>query len=305
MQRLKLRRVLMLLGVIAGVPGIALVQARAELEQTLLEQTAGLFALARHWQRAQPRALFLNGARIVVATGSSEQPVAAMLDHFQEHCRRQSGGLHELAQAAMHSARAGLPSLVDGVLRVEEEHQGLVACLALGEARLGAAELMDRIERFSDALDLAELGGLRVVRVQALGEGSFFVAAWNDGPLALTRMFPEQGDSQGVDPAGLPRPARARRVLSAWQEGVPSSIQLYESAQARDEAFAGYTEELERAGWRMQDVTNLHGGASVNGALFARGGKSLVVHTQPDGRGSLISVLPMELRENREVTSVK
>ncbi len=305
MQRLKLRRALMLLCLSVAAPGAALVQARTEIQQALLERTAGLFELARHWQRASPRALFLNGARVVVATGSSEQPLPAMLDHFQAHCRRESGGLHELAMDATRPARTGLPSLVDGVLRVEEEHQGLVACLALGETKLGAAELMDRIERFGDALDVAELGGLRVVRVQALGEGSFFVAAWNDGPLALARMFPEQGDSPGADPSGIPRPAHARRVLSAWQEDVPSSVHVYESGDVRDEAFVGYTRELEKLGWRLQDATGLYGGASVNGGLFARGAQSLVVQAQSDERGSLISVLPMETRENREVAVVK
>ena len=301
MPMLNLRRLLMVGALSLGVPGLALVQARAEFGETLLERTQGLFDMAQHWPRTPPRALHLNGARIIVATGTSEQPLAVMLDHFQAKCRAESGGLHDAARSVFRPRDGRLPSLIDGVLRVEEEKRGLVACLALGQSPLSAMELAGRIDRFAETADLAELGGLRVVRLESVGDGTFFVAAWNDGPVSLATMFPAAGDSPGVDPAGVPRPEGAKRVLSAWQEGAPSGVNLYLSQTQRDLAFANYVGSLAWAGFKIQDSSSLLGGASMNAALFARGTETLVVHAQSDADGTMIAVLPMDMRKERRV----
>ncbi|MFT3928082.1 MAG: hypothetical protein QM778_36475 [Myxococcales bacterium] len=298
--QLMLRRIL-LASLLGGVlPGLGLAHATSELEASLLERTRSLFELAPHWQRVPPRVLLVNGARLVLATGRSEQPLSAMLDHFQAHCRAESGGLHQAARAVYRSARKDLPSLIDGVLRVEEEKEGLVACLALG-AKLSPRELLARLERFGEHADLQELGGLRVVRVRRVDEGSFFVATWNEGPLPLADMFPEQGDSPGDEPPDVPRPRQARRLLSAWQEGRPSGVYVYSVSAARDAVFESYVAELERGGWRLQDASSLVGGVPFHGAAFARGSQGLVVHTQADGEGTLISVLPLESRPRRHI----
>ncbi len=296
MQRLTCRRVLMLLGLCVLAPSLAWVQARAQIEQTLLERTSTLFELYPAWQRMPPRALYLNGARVIVATGTSEQPLGVMLDHFQARCRRDSGGLARAAQSVFRPVRGELPSLIDGVLRIQEERQGLVACLGLGSEELGRDELWERIARFSETVDLSVFGGVRVVRLESLGDQTFFVATWSEGPVPLGTMFPERGDSPGTDPVSTPRPAESRRLLSAWQEGAPSSIHLYASSAARDQAFAAYAHSLEQSGWKNQDASSMTGGRPMNAALFARGSQSVVVHAQSFGADTVLSVLNMEPR---------
>ena len=301
MQALKIRRILMLTAALVLLPAAALVQAESEVEVALLERTQELFALAQHWQHTEPRALYLNGARVIVATGSSEQPLSVMLDHFQAHCRAESGGLHELARVRAARAQGRLPSLIDGVLRVEEEKRGLVACLTRGQAAWSADGWRRALVAFGETGDLAQWGGLRVVQLQARGDGSFFVAAWNDGPLPIWKMFPEQGDSPGADPVGVPRPKRAQRVLSVWQEGQPNALHVYRSDTSQEELFAEYVSSFEGAGWKLQDASSLLGGAALHGGLFAQGAKGVVVEVEGDEAGSLVSVLPMELRRAREV----
>jgi hypothetical protein len=296
-----IRRALMLMAACSGVPSVAWVQARAQVEQTLLERTRALFELVPSWERTPPRALFLNGARIIVATGTSEQPLKVMLDHFQERCRRESGGLSKAAQQLVRPRRGGLPSLIDGVLRIEEERQGLVACLGLGERELTHEELRERIERFADAGDLSVFGGVRVVRLEALEERTFFVATWSEGALPLATMFPERGDSPGSDPAHIPRPAGSRRLLSAWQEDAPSSIHLYLTNRPSDEAFAAFVQALEQHGFTNQDSSSMAGGTLMQGTLFARGTQSIAVHAQLLGAETVLSVLNMEPRDNQQV----
>jgi hypothetical protein len=291
---LRVRRVGMVLLLLAGTCLGAVYSVRAEFERSLLSRSVSLFELARHWVRAQPRTLVLNGARIVLTTGRSEQPIGVLLDHFQAACRRHSGGVHAALQQVPARGHA-LPSLMDGVLRAEHGGQGMVACLDLGEATLGPEEWLRRIERFAATSDLAQLGGLRVVRAQALGDGSFFVAAWNDGSLQLRRMFPKVGDAPGTDFPALPRPQGSRRIFSAWQEQAPSGVNVYASAEKAGPAFEAHMRALEALGWSANDGSFLRSEKSSYAALYQRQGSSVVVQAQPDGAGSLISVLPMDL----------
>lgn len=266
--------------------------ARAEFAHTLLERTAGLFALFPHWQSSSPRALQLNGARIIVTTGTSEQPIGVMLDHFQAECRAHSGGLHEAAERVFAPPAASLPSMLDGVLRVQDGDVGLVACLAIGKATLSAAAWADRIARFTEALDLQVFGGVRLVRVQQAGSRTFFTAVWNDGPVPLGTMFPEQGDSPGYDVVGVLRPSGAQRVLSAFQEGEPTGVQVYRVQDDVDTAFSGYATALSAAGWSIHDPAFL-ASSQAHAALFLRGDSSVVVYAEEQAGERLLSVLSL------------
>jgi hypothetical protein len=293
MIKLRLTRSLLCLLTAVLVCGWAGKHVRAELGASLLERSARLFELAPHWQHGEPRALYLNGARMIIASGISEQPQAALLDHFQAMCRRHTAGIHAVMSG--RNATSELPSLLDGVLRVEGDGAGLVACLALGEDPLGIAALVERLEHLAETGDLSALGGLRVVRVQPRGDGSFFVAAWNDGPVVLDAMFPVQGDSPGIDFRGVPRPEHATRTLSAWQEGGEAAANLYSVPEGADVAFSTYERMLVRASWQIDDGARLLAGDPRYGALFSRAGKTLVVHVETHEDGSWVSVLPGNL----------
>jgi hypothetical protein len=290
---LRVRRIIMVAALLVALLSSAAAFARHELEQSLLERTAALFELAPDAMPGAPRALFLNGARIVIATASTPQPVSVMLDHLQAGCRRQSGGFHEAAKRLSARPDVELPSLLDGVLRVESGEQGLVGCLALGEAHLDVEQWLARVRAFAERGDLQALGGLRVARVRAQGSGSFVVLAWNEGPVPLVDMFPADKDAPGVDFTGVPRPVGARRVLSAWQEHAETAINVYTLAQPAAQAFADYTEILARHGWHAPAPAQLSSRGGPLAALLERGGRTLVLHAYQQGADSLLTVLPM------------
>lgn len=271
--------------------------AGAELEESLLQASRNLFALAEHWQVAEPRALYLNGARVIVATGRSEQPLALVLDHFQNHCRAHSGGLHPAwLQITDPKLRAPAP---DGVLRIDGDDVGMVACLDLGEKTLSAQEMADRLGRFAETLDLTALGGVRMVRAQRAGAKTFFVAAFSDGPVSLSSMFPDNQDCPGQDLRDAPRPMRATRILSAWQEGHASELHVYQTKTSVDDAFERYAAAMEQSGWTLHDDTRLSS-AEVFGAVFVRGHDSVVVDARADGPESRLTVLAMGTQRSSE-----
>ncbi len=199
--------------------------------------------------------------------------------------------MQEASKAAFAVDVDALPSLLDGVLRIENQDVGLVACLGLGDDSLTGAAFSERLTRLMPELDLEALGGVRVVRVQRAGDRSFFAAVWNAGPLPLLRMFPEEADSPGAAlPAFVERPVGGRRILSVFQEDAANGLELYERDADVQSAFAEYAQALEDAGWHVHDAQAL-ASAPVHGALFLRGASSMVVHAEQQGTTSILSLM--------------
>ena len=215
------------------------------------------------------------------------RPLEQVVAGFAARCEAHSGGFAGRAKRVDADAP---PGLLDGVLRLEGRDAAMVACLDLGPRDLSAEEFLARLERVADSMDLAELGGIRMVRLERAGEGTFAVAIWSQGSLALPRMFPQQGDAPGADPRHVPRAPGSRRVLSLWQEGRAPAVNAYLAPQGVDEALAFYRERLPRAGWKLADGV-------PEGALVATRGDAMAVwHIEPDAAGSRILVLPVDMR---------
>jgi hypothetical protein len=260
---------------------------RAGLEQALLSHAAALLDLPAAWQHAPPRSLAVNGAHIEIATGRSELALTALLDHVQASCRTLSGNL-ELPLGS--SATAPLPGFSDGVLRAENDREGVVACLRLGRGTLSGAALVARLARFSESLDLADLGGVSVVRARAHRHGSSFVVAASHGAVPLGAMFPARGDAPGVDPREPLRPHRSRRVLSVHQLEREPALFIYESERSADELWADYTRKLAARGWSPADERVLQS-APHHAALFVRGAHIAVVLLERRSRHSRLVLL--------------
>jgi hypothetical protein len=179
------------------------------------------------------------------------------------------------------------------VLRAESAREGVVACLDLGTPELTLDELAARLQRFAQELDLAELGGVRLVRVRALAYGSFFVLAESQGAFPLARMFPAVGDAPGSDFASLPRPPHSRRLLSAWQPETEPGIALYEAREAADELWATYLGQLRERGWTPSSPESAQS-AREHAALLSRQGHSALVAVTRQGGASQLLVMPMD-----------
>jgi hypothetical protein len=290
---LYLRRTLLLLGLFGGSLAYSAHAVHAQLERGLLSGARVMLDLPASYFRAAPRDVQLNGARVQISSGRSELPLSALLDHIEAACGLHGGGVARLLAQAERSGKRALPILQANVLRAENEREGVVACLDLGTSDLTLDELAQRLSRFSERLDLAELGGVRLVRVQALTHGTFFVVAETQGPVPLAAMFPVEGDAPGLDLAGLPRPAQSRRILSTWLSHGEPAMAAYASQDTVDEAWAAYVTALESQGFRGSSANHAQSGEQ-HAELFSRAGRSALVVVTPDGPGSQVLLMAMD-----------
>ncbi len=289
---LNLQRALLLLIALTLCVGGALHTAKAAFDTQVLASTRGILGIPEVWLRGAPRTIVLNGARIRVATGRSQESLHALLDRAESDCRRRSAGLHARAMRIADRVKKALPPLADGVLRAENDREGLVACLDLGESEASFQDLAARLTEFAARGDLQALGGVRMVRAYAREGEAFFVSTWNEGSAALWDMFPLTGDAPGLDFRSVPRPSGSRRVLSTWQEHGAPAINVYESAEPLDVLWDGYTRALAERGFLRSDHNASSAGAHA--LMLTRGGQQLVITAEAQNGKTLLSVMPMD-----------
>jgi len=289
---LMLQRGLMLALAVAGCLVVALRTAKAELETRALSHTRGILGIPDAWVRGAPRSIALNGARIRIASGHSEQTLHDLLDRAERDCRERSGALDARAEALHRNS--GRPRLSNGILRAEHGKEGLVACLDLGHAELSLDDLAARLSDFAGDGDLQRLGGVRLLRAEARAQGAFFVTASTEGAVPLWRMFPADGDAPGLDASDVARPVGSRRVLSAWQEQGAPAIHVYETQQAIEALWPKYARELEAAGWKEDAQPSTLTLGAARSTLFMRGGKQVVVTAERQRAKTLIAIMPLD-----------
>lgn len=267
----------------------------AQVKNLMLTVGSQLMQLGEPGAARPPRTLMLNGTelRLRVQTARNRK-LGEVLDTFERRCRERSGRFHELLTERSVELTQPQRELLDGVIRADAGRAGMVACLDVGEARLGVGELLERVHRFLRSGDVSDIGYVRYVRAEQDGADVFLVMFWNDGPFNIRRMFPTSGDAPGVDIPGLPRPPKSRRVLSAWEEGEGPALNLYEvEGMSADASDRHYRATLAEQGWHALNPES-SGTRKTRGLMVMRGGLTAVLASSDTERGSLISVLPMD-----------
>lgn len=281
MRRLKLAlcAIALLCALALGARG----HANATAAELVSAAGAPLLAYARSTQDEGVRALYLNGARLGMRTGSTLDTSNAVLDAYESRCRARL--------AKQNGAR--LPHGFDGIARFGTDAQGFVGCIDFG-TDVTASDLLTRLEQLVATGDVEELGKLEVVWAMRSERGARYVALWSEGSLPLWKMFPGTGDAPGIDLPDAPRPPQSRRLLSLWQQGEAPMIASYASALAPDVLLARYREALSRAGFEVRASDD----GQASGVLQAsrtsaddRQSALLVVVGADDENGSLISVM--------------
>ncbi len=226
---LRLGAYVALLHVIAGVGLMTVARARTDAALSRFGQLVMDYAEATHQQA--PRTVVINGAHLQLSVGASKRSVSEVLDHFQRRCASRSGGFGEQLQdaliAASQAQSVSHAAVLDGSYRIADETHGVVACLDTGRSVMSMEELARRAQRVTESGDLSQLGHLRFVSAERGDQRTVFVAMWTEGAINLRHMFPGDGDAPGVDHPGVPRPAGARRVLSAWEHGQDKAVNAY------------------------------------------------------------------------------
>jgi hypothetical protein len=112
-------------------------------------------------------------------------------------------------------------------------------------------------------------------------------------------MIPEgHSDAAGRDLAGVPRPLKSQRLLSAWEVDQPSGLALYRvsaTAPARLESF--YRTELSQLGWQIIE-RNPGEAIEIDGVRMLsaeRHGRVITILSRPDEQGEvLLTILASE-----------
>lgn len=271
-------------------------RARGQIGESLLGAGAQMMLMADAERQDAPRRMLINGQRIHFSTGVAPYSVGALLDRFQASCESIDAGLMERMQEALAMApdpdRERIAASRSPVIRDENGGNGYVACLDLGRENVELTELLERFRRFERTRDLHDVGDLRYVYAQPMGDGSrsHFVALWTEGSLRLGEIFPEDRvDARGEDPDDVPRPPGAIRTLSAFEEGDPQRATFYQTEELDEASLASfYRRVLPQNGWTLLEDEEARSRvpADVRPALVAERGDRLVwlaFSTQPDG----------------------
>jgi hypothetical protein len=244
--------------------------------------------------------LRLNGERMNVATAKTSLSVKEVIARFRSACETGADGiadefahLREVLQPGAAPQAHGYPGL--GILREETEDRGMVLCFAQGGPTDHVAAF-GRLTEFADTGDLGKIGDLRYVVARRTVGGSHVVAAWTKGTFPVGKMFPSEGDAPGDDVAGAVRPDGTRRLFSAYTEGVPYGIRVYEADRSASMVLDQYDREMPMKGW--ETLTPV-GQRLPSTRAFSREGVDLLITVGPHNREAgkaVISVIEMSSR---------
>lgn len=281
---------------------------RAEVQDLMLSVGSQMMQVGERIGATTPRTLRVNGAQIRLRIQHTDaQTLDDVLDHFETHCRSRNGRFYEQLKTGRTKGKLdeqGL-GLLDGVLRVENDESGAVACLDVGEERGSPESILERARRFTETGDAASFGDLRYVRAERRNDGGVFVVMmWTDGPLNIREMFPREGDAPGIDFSDLPRPPGARRILSAWEEGQAPALNMYESsAHSAEQLERHYRSELPKLGWEFMTPPSKE--PRSRGALIMRDGVTVTLShmSVTERKVGVTTIVPMDTRGEATVRS--
>lgn len=239
--------------------------------------------------------LRLNGEAVKITSASTAASPTAILDRFEAGCREHADGMaddfaHLRDVIAPDGALKPVGAPGAGILRQGDDEQGVVVCFAAGEATKSSA-IYERIADFARTGDLGSIGDVRYVMVKrAKGEPTHVVALWTEGSLDVKKMFPEQGDAPGNDAPGVLRPPSARRLMTAYAEGAPYGVRVYESTLKPDAILAEYERVMPKLGWTSHpDAAE----AAPFSRAYSTEGRDIIVSTEATDTGTSVSIVEM------------
>lgn len=202
-----------------------------------------------------PRQLQINGVRLFVAAGHTDQPPPFVRKFYQDRYAARGDGLDELSRQLR--ARGMLPPSVSGLnqLAFGNDQKGGVAALDFGD-KLSLAMLKERLQRFVGKGELGGIGRLRYVWYEKTGTGGTrFLTVWSDESFKLGDVMPTgQKDAEGFDLEKVPRFPGTVRVLSAAERGMPQRVVVYDGPGSPETAALFYRARMRTLGWQEDEA---------------------------------------------------
>jgi hypothetical protein len=204
----------------------------------------------------------LNGVSFRVSSGSTKTALQSLLDHFQDRCSQWSeldlssrDPSSDVVSAKSVSAKREPGLSRHGVLRLEQDDRGVVACFDTQGKSFDAGWIMDNALHFAKTGDLGIFGTIHYFMVRKAENGaSTYLSVSTEGPVNLLRMFPSTGDAPGIDPIGIPRPVESRRRLVIAESAHGLGLTSYSVRSLGDSTLWAYRAELSKLAWQLTDV---------------------------------------------------
>lgn len=202
-----------------------------------------------------PRRVQVNGVRLYVAAGHTDQPPQFVRKWYEDRYAARGDGLAQVT--AKLRASGALPPSAPGLnqLAFGNDERGGVAALDFGD-KISLEGMKSRIARFIGSGDLGSIARLRYVYYTKTGNGGTrFLTVWTDEKFKLDDLMPaENRDAEGFDIEGVPRYPGTIRVLSAAEQGMPQRIVVYDGPGSPETAEMFYRARMHTLGW-MEDQT--------------------------------------------------
>jgi hypothetical protein len=201
--------------------------------------------------------VLLNGEHIYLASKVTDLEIGAILDRFERHCRENSGGIDEELSRSSQGERVAVRApaaweLRFGTLRRQNDHEGMVACIAR-EHEPGLAGMLAALTRVMKTGELHDFGNLRYAYARRTDDGAHthLITTFTEGSFNLYGVLGREGrEPGGSDPPGAPRPPNAQRMFSASVDGSPYGLQSYTTSDAPARVVQFYNDEMPKRGWR-------------------------------------------------------
>ena len=198
-----------------------------------------------------PRQVRINGVRLFVAAGHTDQPPGFVRKWYQQRYAGHDDGLDALSKDM--KKRGLLPPDMQALneLSFGDEKRGGLAALDFGGEKVSMDGFRRRVETFMKSGDLSDLAKLRYVYYESNGGGGTrFLTVWTDEHLLLDKLMPTGGqDAPGADLIDVPRYPGTVRVLSAEEHGMPQRVAVYDGPGSPEAAELFYRARMATLGW--------------------------------------------------------
>jgi hypothetical protein len=244
-----------------------------------------------------PRQVRINGVKLLVAAGHTDQPPQFVRRWYLERYASKGDGLDGVAGDMKR--RGILPPDMQALnqLTFGDDNRGGMAALDFGE-KLSMDALRKRVEKFVKSGEVGDLGKLRYVYYEKNGRGGTrFLTVWTDEHFKLDRLMPtERRDADGSDLPDVPRYPGTIRVLSAEEHGMPQRVVVYDGPGSPEAAELFYRARMVSLGWHGDDTF---------ARLAKKQGKTSLRFDNEKGHEVVIDLSPQEKLQGLTVVAVQ
>lgn len=198
----------------------------------------------------KPREVHLNGLRMWVAAGHTDQRPAEVRRWYAERYAGKGSATDTMTEAL--KAAKMLPPSVTGLSQATfgDDKMGGMAALDMGQ-HVDLRTLQAALRKLVTG-KIGEVGHFRYLYYERNETGGTrFLTIWTDDQFDLTKFLPSGGeDAPGRDIEDVPRYPGTIRVLSGDERGRAAQMAVYTGPGSSDTAAMFYDARMRTLGWQ-------------------------------------------------------